>query len=65
MRKDRQLFDAIEADWDKEANESGCCVRLDGSGCVQTVDPVDCPVSCSCCAVYLVTISLYLLVIAL
>lgn len=36
MRPDKQLMQAIEADRQMEALESGCCVRRDGSGCFQT-----------------------------
>ena len=36
MRPDKQLMQAIDADRQLEASESGCCVRRDGSGCFQT-----------------------------
>ena len=43
MRSDKQLVRAIEADREREASESGCCVRRDGSGCFQTLsNSVDC-----------------------
>lgn len=46
MRKDRKLFDAIDDDQDAERDLSGCCVRRDGSGCVQVLDRTEeCPVS--------------------
>ena len=46
MRKDKKLFDAINEDHQRERDESGCCVRRDGSGCVQIDNPdEDCPVS--------------------
>ena len=44
MRRDRQLYTAIEADWANEAANSGCCVRRDKSGCVQVLSASDCPV---------------------
>ena len=43
MRRDRLLFDAIEQDRQYEADQSGCCVRRDGSGCVQVARERDCP----------------------
>ena len=42
MRRDRQLFRAVEADRNNERNQSGCCVRRDGSGCVQEPDDQYC-----------------------
>ena len=42
MRRDRQLYSAIESDWVNEANNSGCCVRRDKSGCVQVLSAADC-----------------------
>ena len=46
MRRDRQLFDAIEEDRARERDSSGCCIRRDNSGCVQVLDEAsDCPVS--------------------
>lgn len=42
MRRDRQLYRAIESDWLREANSSGCCVRRDKSGCVQVLSDTDC-----------------------
>ena len=45
MRRDRQLYRAIEGDWVNEANNSGCCVRRDTSGCVQMVSDANCVVS--------------------
>ena len=46
MRRDRQLFDAIDEDRVTERDSSGCCVRRDNSGCVQVLDQfTDCPVS--------------------
>ena len=45
MRRDRQLYVAIEADWKNEADNSGCCVRRDRSGCYQVLSSSDCPVS--------------------
>ena len=44
MRRDRQLFGAIDGDIRTENTSSGCCVRRDESGCVQ-VEQSDCPVS--------------------
>ncbi|VBB25939.1 unnamed protein product [Acanthocheilonema viteae] len=35
MRKDRRIFEQIEAD-QKEENETGCCIYNDGTGCFQT-----------------------------
>lgn len=44
MRRDRQLFDAIEEDRARERDSSGCCIRRDNSGCVQVLDEAsDCP----------------------
>ena len=43
MRRDRLLYDAIDQDREYEANQSGCCVRRDGSGCVQVASENDCP----------------------
>lgn len=43
MRRDKQLVRAIETDREREALESGCCVRRDGSGCFQTlINSTDC-----------------------
>ena len=42
MRRDNQLFEAIESDRMTEARETGCCVRRDGSGCFQTRNNSDC-----------------------
>ena len=47
MRRDRLLFQAIDQDREYEATESGCCVRRDGSGCVQVPSEADCPVTVS------------------
>ena len=44
MRRDRQLYAAIEADWAHETEESGCCVRRDMSGCAQVFTASNCPV---------------------
>ena len=44
MRRDRQLFEAIDYDRENERNQSGCCVRLDESGCVQGPDEQNCKV---------------------
>ena len=44
MRRDRQLYTAIDSDWDREANSSGCCVRRDKSGCVQVATDSECVV---------------------
>jgi membrane associated rhomboid family serine protease len=43
MRRDRQLFEAIDQDRNDERNQSGCCVRLDESGCVQERNRENCP----------------------
>jgi len=43
MRRDENVMNAIMQDRQKE-NKTGCCVRSDGSGCVQT-QRRDCPVS--------------------
>ena len=45
MRRDRQLFNAIDNDIRVESNSSGCCVQRDGSGCVQVDSEINCPVS--------------------
>ena len=47
MRRDQLLFQAIDQDREYEATESGCCVRRDGSGCVQVPSEADCPVTVS------------------
>ena len=44
MRKDQQLFDLIEDDRAQESM-SGCCIRNDGSGCVQVNNASECSVS--------------------
>ena len=44
MRRDRQLYAAIESDRKREAEGSGCCVRRDKSGCVQVITASGCPV---------------------
>ncbi len=44
MRRDRQLFEGIEADRQMENTSSGCCVRRDESGCFQAILRSDCPV---------------------
>lgn len=38
MRRDRQLFEAIDSERMDEALNSGCCVRRDNSGCFQTTN---------------------------
>ena len=43
MRRDQALYDVIEVDRASEASQSGCCVRRDGSGCVQVPSERDCP----------------------
>ena len=43
MRRDENVMDAILQDRQKE-NQTGCCVRNDGSGCVQSLQE-DCSVS--------------------
>lgn len=45
MRRDRRLFEGLESSFMREANESGCCVRRDSSGCVQVSSANRCPVS--------------------
>ena len=45
MRRDRQLFEAVDQDRNRERNESGCCVRLDGPDCVQEPDDQNCRVN--------------------
>ena len=47
MRRDRQLLEGVENSSRREANESGCCVRRDRSGCVQVPSSSEtrCPVS--------------------
>ncbi|KAL5467643.1 hypothetical protein EMCRGX_G031904 [Ephydatia muelleri] len=45
MRRDRQLYTAIEADRKCEADQSGCCIRRDKSGCYQAPSSSVCPVS--------------------
>ncbi len=45
MRRDNQLYEGVESDIINEANNSGCCVRRDQSGCVQVLSIDDCPVS--------------------
>ena len=45
MRRDRQLFEAIDEDRDSERDQSGCCVRPDESGCVQVSDSQECNVN--------------------
>ena len=45
MRRDRQLYTAIEADRKSEADQSGCCIRRDKSGCYQAPSSSVCPVS--------------------
>ena len=42
MRRDRQLFEAVDMDRENERNQSGCCVRLDDSGCVQEPNNESC-----------------------
>ena len=44
MRRDRQLFERIEADRESESDSSGCCVRRDRSGCFQAESQADCQV---------------------
>ena len=48
MRRDRQLFKAIDQDRNDERNQSGCCVRLDESGCVQVPGEDSCRVGRKC-----------------
>ena len=48
MRRDERLFNLIEQDRIKESM-SGCCIRNDGSGCVQMNSRIDCLVSCLYC----------------
>ncbi|XP_003384540.1 PREDICTED: inactive rhomboid protein 2-like [Amphimedon queenslandica] len=43
MRYDRQLARGLDIDRWREANSSGCCVRLDNSGCVQVTSREQCP----------------------
>ena len=38
MRRDRQIFEAIDMDRETEGNASGCCVRRDMSGCFQALN---------------------------
>ena len=45
MRRDRRLFEGLESSFMREANQSGCCVRRDSSGCVQVPSAARCPVS--------------------
>ena len=55
MRRDRQLFEAIESDRMREALDSGCCVRRDGSGCFQsTRNNSDCLVCYTTCTIYII-----------
>ena len=55
MRRDRQLFEAIESDRTREALDSGCCVRRDGSGCFQsTRNNSDCLVCYTTCTIYII-----------
>jgi len=44
MRRDSELFDLIEEDRIAES-QSGCCVRNDGSGCIQVNTQLECNVS--------------------
>lgn len=44
MRRDRQLYEGIDMDRQREANSSGCCVRRDMSGCFQVQEAKDCQV---------------------
>ena len=44
MRRDRELFDLIEEDRIAES-QSGCCIRNDGSGCIQVNTQLECNVS--------------------
>lgn len=44
MRRDRQIFEAIESDRMIERDDSGCCVRRDMSGCFQVVKNNTCQV---------------------
>ena len=44
MRYDRELARGLDIDRWREANSSGCCVRLDNSGCVQVTSREQCPV---------------------
>ncbi|XP_065898694.1 inactive rhomboid protein 1-like [Dysidea avara] len=41
MRRDRELFDLIEEDRIAES-QSGCCIRNDGSGCIQVNTQLEC-----------------------
>ena len=43
MRRDKLLFEALEIDMNREASESGCCIRNDRSGCVQVPSRQRCP----------------------
>lgn len=47
MRKDPNLVKVLKADREEERT-SGCCVRDDGAGCVQTVES-QCSVSIRSC----------------
>ena len=47
MRRDRQLFEAINKDRDSERDQSGCCVRRDESGCEQVSNSQPCNVRLS------------------
>jgi hypothetical protein len=38
MRRDKKVHDQIEAARIKERDETACCIRLDGSGCVQQTE---------------------------
>ena len=44
MRRDRQIFEAIDSDRMMERDVSGCCVRRDMSGCFQVVQNISCQV---------------------
>ena len=52
MRRDRQLFQAVDEDRRNERDQSGCCVRLDGSGCVQEPNDKNCQVRGGLCCTY-------------
>lgn len=46
MRRDRQLYNGINMDRNREADTSGCCIMRDQSGCFQTQESNNATLAC-------------------